>query len=218
MGVSGSTRQLSGYGSEYSPWAEWKVFNYAYWLSNHYCLALLGCFPLFLHFLTSLIKLILWLNFSIDKRQVEDVDGGHRVLLHFTAWGEQLCKSRLPRAESYSFPPSLGARKVSCSCLSHSQPHDTVIPCLSTICELLMARTLSVYLSILTTSPVMTRYSVNLTHHFFKNKVAHGLIISGKIRGVCLCGGNYKTLGICTCTDFESLGIWNQQYTLKISN
>ena len=104
-----------------------------------------------------------------------------------------------------------------------SQPHDTANICLSTICEFLMVRTLSAYLSILTTSPVMTRYSVNLTHHSFKNKVAHVLTISGKLTGVCVAGGrgagwNYKTFGICTCTDFKSLGIWRQQYTLKISN
>lgn len=116
--------------------------------------------------------------------------------------------TRLPRAESYSFPPPLGVHRVSCSHLSHSQPHDTVIPCLSTICELLMARTLTVYLSILTTSPVMTRYSVNRTHHFFKNKVAHGLIISGKITGVCLCGGITKLWGF---VHVQILKVWEYE-------
>ena len=36
-------------------------------------LVLLDSFPLFLHFLTSLIKLILWLKFFTDKRQAEDM-------------------------------------------------------------------------------------------------------------------------------------------------
>ena len=40
------------------------------------------CFSLFLHFLTSLIKLILWLGFSTNQRQAEDMVGkDHRVLL-----------------------------------------------------------------------------------------------------------------------------------------
>ena len=42
---------------------------------------------LFLHFLTSLIKLILWLKFFTDKRQAEDMGGkDHRVLLRFTTF------------------------------------------------------------------------------------------------------------------------------------
>ena len=52
-------------------------------------LLLFDCFPLFLHFLTSLMKLILWLKFFTDKRQAEDMGGvgggvkDHRVLLLF---------------------------------------------------------------------------------------------------------------------------------------
>ena len=43
--------------------------------------------PLFLHVPTSLIKLILWLNFSTDKRQAEDMEGkDHRILLYFTTF------------------------------------------------------------------------------------------------------------------------------------
>ena len=50
-----------------------------------YYLILLDCFSLFLHFLTSLIKLILWLTFSTHQRQAEDMGGkDHRVLLRFT--------------------------------------------------------------------------------------------------------------------------------------
>ena len=48
-------------------------------------LVFLDGFPLFLHFLTSLIKPILWLKFSTDKRQAEDMrDKDHRVLLCFS--------------------------------------------------------------------------------------------------------------------------------------
>ena len=63
---------------------ELKVLDFASWL-NYYYLVSFDCFPLFLHFLTSLIKLILWLNFFSDKRQAEDMGGkDHRVLLCVT--------------------------------------------------------------------------------------------------------------------------------------
>ena len=42
---------------------ELKVLDFVQWL-HYYYLALFDCFLLFLHFLTSLIKLILWLNIS----------------------------------------------------------------------------------------------------------------------------------------------------------
>ena len=43
------------------------------------------CFPLFLHVLISLLKLILWVKISTDKRQAEDIGGkDHTVLLHFS--------------------------------------------------------------------------------------------------------------------------------------
>ena len=38
---------------------ERKVLNFVLWL-NYYYFVLLGCFPLFLHFLTFLIKFALW--------------------------------------------------------------------------------------------------------------------------------------------------------------
>ena len=49
-----------------------------------YYLVSFDCFPLFLPVLTSLIKRILWLSVSTDKRQVENMGGkDHRVLLRF---------------------------------------------------------------------------------------------------------------------------------------
>ena len=43
-------------------------------MTKRYCLVLLNCCPLFLHCLTSLIKLILWLKFFVtDERQAEDM-------------------------------------------------------------------------------------------------------------------------------------------------
>ena len=63
-----------------------KVLGYAYRLNYHYLVSC-DCFPLFLHVLISLIQHILWLNFSTDKRQAEDMRGGmgkdHGVLLLF---------------------------------------------------------------------------------------------------------------------------------------
>ena len=49
-----------------------------------YYLVSFDCFPLFLPVLTSLIKRILWLSVSTDKRQVENMGGkDYRVLLRF---------------------------------------------------------------------------------------------------------------------------------------
>ena len=62
---------------------ELKVLNYAQ-LVHYYYLVFFDCFPLFLHVLTSLIKLTLSLSFSTDKRQAEDMGGkDRRVLLCF---------------------------------------------------------------------------------------------------------------------------------------
>ena len=49
---------------------------------NDYIINLVSvdCFPLFLQVLISLIKLILWLKFSTDKRQAENMVG--------VGWGE----------------------------------------------------------------------------------------------------------------------------------
>ena len=47
---------------------EGKVLDFAYWLNN-YCFVLFDSFSLLLHFLTSLIKLTLWLR---EKRQAAD--------------------------------------------------------------------------------------------------------------------------------------------------
>jgi len=52
---------------------ELEVLEFAYVLN--YYLVLLDYFPLFLHFLTSLIKFILCLKFFEDRRQVEDMAG-----------------------------------------------------------------------------------------------------------------------------------------------
>ena len=55
---------------------ELKVLDFAYGL-NYYYYVLFNCFSLLLRFLTSLIELILWLSFPIDKRQAEDMEGIH---------------------------------------------------------------------------------------------------------------------------------------------
>ena len=54
---------------------ELKVLDHAYWL-HYYYLVSFDCFPLFFYILIYLIKLILWLKFSTDKRQAEDSGGG----------------------------------------------------------------------------------------------------------------------------------------------
>ena len=66
--VSVSIRQLTGYCSEYSIALEeeLKVLDCASWL-NFYCLVSFDSFPLFLHFLPPVIKLILWLKFFHGK-------------------------------------------------------------------------------------------------------------------------------------------------------
>lgn len=170
-----------------------------------------GYFPLFLHVLMSLIKLIIWLKFSHRQkagRRRGRWPQGPAPFHSLRAAAVQVTVTAYRKLSA--FPPPLGARRASCSSLSHSQPHDTEITCLNTICEFLMARTLSSYLSILTTSLVMTRYSVNLTHHSFKNKVAHALIISGKLTGVCVGGGGgiTKLLGF---VHVQILRVWEYE-------
>ena len=57
----------------------------------NYCFVLFECFPLFLHFLSSLIKLILWLKFFHRQKAGRGHGVGwaggrtirHKVLLHF---------------------------------------------------------------------------------------------------------------------------------------
>ena len=58
---------------------ELKVLDDASWLHDYYLVSL-DCFPLFLYVLISLIKLILWLKFSMGKRQAEDIGGGARTI------------------------------------------------------------------------------------------------------------------------------------------
>ena len=55
-------------------------------LTNSHCLVLLNCFPLFLHFLASLIKLTLWLKFFHRQKAGRGRGMGkdHRVLTGFT--------------------------------------------------------------------------------------------------------------------------------------
>ena len=66
----------------YSPWGGSKGPWLCLMTKLDY-LVLLNCVPLLLHFLTSLIKLILWLEF-FHKGQTEDVENrAHRVLLCF---------------------------------------------------------------------------------------------------------------------------------------
>ena len=56
-------------------------------LLNCYHVVFFDSFPLFLHVPTSLIKRILWLNFSTEKRQAEDMEGkDHRTLPYFTTF------------------------------------------------------------------------------------------------------------------------------------
>lgn len=50
---------------------------------------------LFLHDFTSWIKLILWLSFSTDRRQAEDMVKDPRVLLHFYVKYVHLCNQTL---------------------------------------------------------------------------------------------------------------------------
>lgn len=170
-----------------------------------------GYFPLFLHVLMSLIKLIIWLKFSHRQKAGRGRGRWPQGPAPFHSLRAAAVQVTVTACRKLSaFPPPLGARRASCSSLSHSQPHDTEITCLNTICEFLMARTLSSYLSILTTSLVMTRYSVNLTHHSFKNKVAHALIISGKLTGVCVGGGGgiTKLLGF---VHVQILRVWEYE-------
>ena len=73
----------------YSPWERTK----GPWLCLMTALLLLisfECFPLFSHFSLLLIKFILWLTFSTDRRQAEDMvwrGKDHRVLL----WSQVHC-------------------------------------------------------------------------------------------------------------------------------
>ena len=159
----------------------------------------------------SLIKLIIWLKFSHRQKAGRGRGQWPQGPAPFHSLRAAAVQVTVTACRKLSaFPPPLGARRASCSSLSHSQPHDTEITCLNTICEFLMARTLSSYLSILTTSLVMTRYSVNLTHHSFKNKVAHALIISGKLTGVCVGGGGgiTKLLGF---VHVQILRVWEYE-------
>ena len=92
VAVSVSTKQLRGQGSEYLSSGfgeELKAFDFVERLNYHFVLH--DCFPLFLHFFTSLITFILWnlgeaqeASFSANKRQVGSVLGRpHRVLLSY---------------------------------------------------------------------------------------------------------------------------------------
>ena len=64
-----------------SPWGGTK----GPWLCLHYYyLVFFDCLPLFLHFLTSLIKFTLWLKFFQRQRQTEDIGmQDHRIPLYF---------------------------------------------------------------------------------------------------------------------------------------
>jgi len=54
------------------------------WLRLMTKLSSFGCFPLFLHVLTALIKLILWLKFFLRQKSGRGHEGkDHGVLLHF---------------------------------------------------------------------------------------------------------------------------------------
>ena len=74
VGVSVSAKQLKGHGSEQCLEEEPKVLDFVQWL-NYYYFVLLDCFSFFLHFLTSLIKFILWLKFFYRQK----AGGGHGV-------------------------------------------------------------------------------------------------------------------------------------------
>ena len=89
MGVSVSIRQFHRMAQNitYSPWGGTKGI----WLCLMSTLSLLlllfglDCFPLFLHFLTSVIKLILWLKFFHRQKAAGDMGvRDQRVMLHFS--------------------------------------------------------------------------------------------------------------------------------------
>ena len=61
VGVSVSLRRLTGYASMVSIALEKELKVLARWLNYYF--VLFDCFPLLLHFLTSLIKLVVWLTF-----------------------------------------------------------------------------------------------------------------------------------------------------------
>ena len=65
------------------PEKELNVLDSSWWL-DYYYLVSFGCFPLLLHFLTSRVKLILWLSFFTNKRQAEGMgEKDHKVLFCF---------------------------------------------------------------------------------------------------------------------------------------
>ena len=51
---------------------ELKVLDFVQWL-KHYYFVLPDCFPFLLHFLTSLIKLTLWVKFFYRQKQADDM-------------------------------------------------------------------------------------------------------------------------------------------------
>ena len=65
---------------------ELRVLGCAQWV-HYYYLVSFDCFPLFMHVLTSLIILILWLKFSHRQKAGRGHAGGYRVLFCFrTRW------------------------------------------------------------------------------------------------------------------------------------
>ena len=80
---------------------------------------------LFFYILIYLIKLILWLKFSTDKKQTEEMKVGegkdHRVLLHFTWKKHEVitttsCRCYYPTLSSYNFDFFLTAMRNNVLC------------------------------------------------------------------------------------------------------
>ena len=69
---------------------ELKVLDFVLWL-NYYYFVLLDCFPLFLHFLTSLIKFAL-----CNSWKAEEAKTFYKQELGDLRWGEVVCPQKGP--------------------------------------------------------------------------------------------------------------------------
>ena len=96
-----------------APEEELKMLDFAYWL-NYYYLVCFDCFPLFLHFLVSPIKLTLWLKCFHRQK----AGWGHRV----GRWGRTL------RSCSISVPQGLHPNHPSASISSPQTSSCVIIP------------------------------------------------------------------------------------------
>ena len=102
-----------------------KLLDYAKWVPYYY-LVFFDCFPSFLHFPTSLIKLLLWLKFLHRQRQTEVMrNKNQRALLCFSSihcarkWTEiewpgkyEFSLGKIPQPSPH-VPPELGEQRNS---------------------------------------------------------------------------------------------------------